>query len=407
MNNKKIAGIVAEYNPFHTGHEYQIKKVRELGYEKIICVMSGNTTQRGEFSIADKYSRARMALLSGADLVVELPYPYSSSGAEFFASAALRILASAGVDAICFGSECADLDALRSAARVCESDVFAEKYKSLTADGQGSAAAYFEAYRYACAELSVEAEAIEGSNDLLGVAYIRAIEKNGFAITPVAIKREGSAYNDGELDGLKGHPSALMIRNSVAGGLDGAEKSMPRSAFDVLSKCFDEGAAPVNIKKIESAVLAFFRLSDADALSKMNIAEAGGGLLQRLCKSAKTAKSYDELVELTSGKNYTQSRVRRVILAAMTGACEDDIRRVPACSTVLGFNDGGRELLAAQRKRENGEVVFVTKPADAPLLSEAAARQSELSARADALFTLAKPNPSENGEYLLRSPVIM
>lgn len=407
MNNRKIAGIVAEYNPFHTGHEYQIKKVRELGYEKIICVMSGNTTQRGEFPIADKYSRARMALLSGADLVVELPYPYSSSGAEFFASAALRILASAGVDAICFGSECADLDVLRSAARVCESDVFAEKYKSLTADGQGSAAAYFEAYRYACAELSVEAGAIEGSNDLLGVAYIRAIEKNGFDITPVPIKREGSAYNDGELDGLKGHPSALMIRNSIAGGLDGAEKCMPSSAFDVLSKCFGEDSAPVNIKKIESAVLAFFRLSDAEALSKMNIAEAGGGLLQRLCKSAKTAKSYDELIELTSGKNYTQSRVRRVILAAMTGACEDDIRRAPAYSTVLGFNGGGRELLAAQRKRENGEVVFVTKPADAPLLSEAAARQSELSARADALFTLAKPNPSENGEYLLRSPVIM
>lgn len=401
MNDKKIAGIVCEYNPFHTGHEYQIKKIREMGYDKIVCVMSGNTVQRGEFAIADKYSRAEMAVKCGADLVLELPYPYSSSGAEFFASAAVKILSSAGVGTICFGSESADVDALTRAASICESESFARNYQSISGGGIGSAAAFFESYE------NVSGEKFPGgSNDLLGVAYIRAIIRNGIDMIPVAIKREGSAYNDGELDNSNIYPSALMIRNTLAKGLDKIEKSLPRASFETISECIAKGDAPCDIKRIESAVLAFFRLADAEALANMNIAEAGGGLVEKLCKCSRTAKSYEELVNLVSGKNYTESRVRRVILACMTGAVEEDIRRAPAYSTVLAFNDLGREILASLRRAET-EIAFVTKPADAASLSARAERQSWLSEKADALFTLAKPKPTESGEYIARSPYII
>ena len=153
-------------------------------------------------------------------------------------------------------------------------------------------------------------------------------------------------------------------------------------------------------------MLAFFRLADAEVIANMNIAEAGGGLIERLCKCAKAAKSYDEFVTMTSNKNYTESRVRRAILSSMTGANEEDIRRTPVYSTVLAFNDVGREILASLRKAET-EIAFVTKPADADSISDAAARQSALSEKADALFTLAKPNPAESGEYKLRSPVYL
>ena len=407
MNDRKIAGIVCEYNPFHTGHEYQIKKIREMGYEKIVCVMSGNTVQRGELAVADKYARAKMAIDCGADLVLELPYPYSSSGAEFFATAAVKILSSAGVGTLCFGSESADVDALTSAAKVCESDVFAEKYRALSSDGLGTASAYFEAYKQVADELGVSADKrIEGSNDLLGVAYIRAISRYGIDMTPIAIKREGSAYTDGEIDESCGYPSALMIRNALGEGLGKIEKSMPRASFETLSECIAKGDAPCDIKKIESAVLAFFRLADAEILAGMNIGETGGGLAERLCKCSKAAKSYDELVALASGKKYTESRVRRAILACMTGATDEDIRRTPSYSTVLAFNDSGREVLASLRKAET-EIAFVTKPADAASLSARATRQSLLSEKADALFTLAKPKASENGEYFTKSPYII
>lgn len=401
MNNKKIAGIVCEYNPFHLGHEYQIREIRKMGYEKIVCVMSGNTVQRGEFAIVDKYERAKTAIDCGADLVVELPYPYSSSGAEFFASAAVKILSSAGVGTLCFGSECADIDALKRAALVCEQDLFASTYKDISGVGVGSATAFFEAYKLASGE-----NFPGGSNDLLGVAYIRAIIRNKLDIVPVAIKREGSAYTDGELDGSEGYPSALMIRNSIGEGLEKIKKHLPIASFETLSECVANKKAPCEVRNIQSAVLAFFRLADAEALANMNIAEAGGGLAERLCKCAKTAKSYGELVALTSGKTYTESRVRRAILSCMTGTTEKDIRITPAYSTVLAFNNVGREILAALRKAET-EIAFVTKPSDAASLSEHAACQSRLSEKADALFTLTKPDPTESGEFLARSPYII
>ena len=117
-------------------------------------------------------------------------------------------------------------------------------------------------------------------------------------------------------------------------------------------------------------------------------------------------KSYDELVNAVSGKTYTESRVRRVILASILGVSEDDIRRTPAYSTVLAFNGGGREILASLRKAET-EIDFVTKPADAEDISEDAKRQSILSEKADSIFTLAKPTPAASGEYKLKFPVII
>ena len=150
MKFNKTVGIICEYNPFHSGHRYQIEDVRSLGFDRIVCVMSGNSVQRGEFAITDKYTRAEMAVNGGADLVLELPFPYSSSSAEFFALAGVRILENAGVDAICFGSECGDIDKLRKAANVCESEGFADNYKELISRGMGATNAFFEAYECSC-----------------------------------------------------------------------------------------------------------------------------------------------------------------------------------------------------------------------------------------------------------------
>ena len=405
MNNKKIAGIVCEYNPFHTGHKYQIDELRRLGYEKIVCVMSGNSVQRGELAILDKYSRAEAAVRCGADLVLELPYPYSSSGAEFFASAAVRILSDAGVGTLCFGSESADLDGLTLAAQICESDEFSNEYKRLIGMGEGSAGAYFEAYKNAGSLLGIDApDGISGSNDLLGISYIRAIRKYRLDIAPVVIKRQGASYKDEEMNSEHTHPSALMIRGQISKtGIEGLDGAMPDASLEIFRKNIVNRSAPVDIKNIESAVLAFFRLADAERLSALSVAECGGGLCEKLCKCSKNATSYDELVEMAMGKNYTAGRVKRAILACMTGATEDDIRRAPSYSTVLSFNGKGREILAALRKKET-EISFVSKPADVDKNGE---RQKELSEKLDSIFTLAKPSPAPSGEYIAHSPVII
>ena len=139
----KAVGIVCEYNPFHKGHEHQIRLLREKGAETVICAMSGNYTQRGELAVADKYTRAESALRCGADLVVELPFPYSSLSAEGFCRAGVHILSSLGCDTLCFGSECADETLLAKAAEVVSREDFVTAYAEVQKSA-GSAKAYFD-----------------------------------------------------------------------------------------------------------------------------------------------------------------------------------------------------------------------------------------------------------------------
>ena len=204
----KSVGIICEYNPFHNGHAAQIEILRGMGYERVVCVMSGNYTQRGELAIADKYTRSEAAIRGGADVVLELPYPYSSLSAEGFARAGVHILSSVGVDAICFGSESADLDLLTAASDAISSKEFVEKY-SQSVKG-GSAKSFFsllgEHIGRDCSILS---------NDILAIQYIAAIKSLAVKLDVVSIKREGAAYSKIELSQNE-LPSATAIRRKIA-----------------------------------------------------------------------------------------------------------------------------------------------------------------------------------------------
>ena len=155
----KTVGIICEYNPFHTGHLHQING---LGDATVVCLMSGNVTQRGEFAVTDKYTRAACALKSGADLVLELPFPFCASSAEFFAAAGVCILDAIGVDEINFGSESGNAERLRRIAELSSGADFDEKYKKKLEDDPtlGTAQAYFEV----CRELGLEAGEVNLEN---------------------------------------------------------------------------------------------------------------------------------------------------------------------------------------------------------------------------------------------------
>ena len=391
MKTPKTVGIICEYNPFHSGHAYQIEEIRRLGFDRVVCVMSGNTVQRGEFAICDKYSRAEMAVRGGADLVLELPYPYSSTSAEFFALAGVRILENAGVDAICFGSECGDITELKKVAYNCDSDRFNEIYKDLVSVGMGTASAYFEAYKKLTGE-----DMPSGANDLLGVSYIRALNKENSKIEPIVIKRKGSDFRSDNIESMTDHPSATMLRNYITeNGIDDKIKNIvPNETYEVLSRKHTS----VKMSNVENAIIAYLRLFDVSSLE--SIAEVGGGLGEKILSASHEVTTYADLILSVSCKNYPEARVRRAILNILLGVTLHDLKAYPAYTTVLGFNEKGKEILSSLRKKE--KMPFITKPADAPELE----RQTILDRRADALFTLATPIKKGSGEFIKKHPFI-
>ena len=381
-------GIVCEFNPLHNGHKRILDYARELGAERVVCVMSGNATQRGELAVLDKYTRAKAAIASGADLVLELPYPWSSASAEYFARAAVSVL-SGFCDTLLFGSECGDIELICRAATLASSEEFREEYRRRTKSGEGAAGVYFDMLREAGAPL--------GSNDLLGVEYVRAIGELGADMTPVTLKREGADYNDESIDGAS-YPSATAIRKMWQElGFEDSAKHMPRAVYEIYEKAYFEGEM-CDIYQLSRAILMYFRLRLPEDLQ--SYAECEGGIANRLCSLAHECSSLEELYEKLSTKRYTDAKLRRALLFSLTEIKRELLCSLPEYTTLLAADAKGRELLSAQRKSVGIKVV--TKPADEPARSG----QTEASRRLDAIFTLAKMQPNASGEYLKRGAYI-
>ncbi len=400
----KIAGIVCEYNPFHNGHKHQIDTLRKSGAECIVCVMSGNYVQRGEPAMLDKYTRAEMAVRCGADLVLELPFPYSSLSAEQFARAGVYILCSVGVDTLSFGSECGDVDKLTQAAEIISSEDFREKFSLLQKNGTPSASAFFDAYE----QVSGQAADFK-SNDLLGISYIRAI--NGFQsqIKPFVIKRLGGGYNDVSVDNAM--PSAMAIRGLVNSGeinQKALENIMPADAANTLLSAFESNTAPVTEAALFPYIQSFFRLHSTNEIKSRAISLCGGesilddgdGICNRICAAAMQSKTAEEFYKNLFNSRYTDTRIKRVILYSLFGVSDVFRSSLPEYTTLLGASSCGREHLSSIRK--NAKINIVTKPSDSP-----DGVQSELSRRADSLYTLLMPQAQKSDYFIKKSPFII
>ena len=286
----KICAVICEYNPFHSGHKHQIDTLKAMGYDCIVCAMSGNFVQRGEMSMTDKYTRAQMAIAGGADLVVELPFPFSCLSAEGFATAGAHILASLGVDAISFGSESEDISLLEKMADATMSAKFPKIYADIQkSSSYGSASAYFAALKQLTGE---DTELF--SNDILGISYIAAIRRMSASVDIVPIRRKGASYNESELkDGVL--PSASAIRKaaySSDNNFTSVENHMPQAALNILRAATNEGLSPVLLQSVGENILSFFRMMSAEEIRQRAISRCGGGnticedgcgLVERLC----------------------------------------------------------------------------------------------------------------------------
>ena len=368
-------GIICEFNPFHAGHAYLFEQARRLGAKSITCVMSGNSVQRGELAIFDKYSRAEMAMDGGADLVLELPFPWCSASAEYFAAAGIRILAPI-CDAVIFGSECGDTDLLTRAARASLEPSFLERFEARKKSGEGAASAYFS--------LLEESVGVRlSSNDLLGVEYIKASIKRGYDIDFYTVRREGLAYRDdtlkeGEL------PSATAVRKEIKEG---------------RPSLYESCGEPVDESLLERAYLMYFRLADPRVLSEF--AENEGGIAERIHSLALSSADHTEFWNSLRTKRYTDAKLRRAMLFSLTEVRRELLLQSPEYTYLLGANENGREILSSLKKNERA-VRCVTKPADAPRTCGQRLAEDKLSA----IFTLASPASSASGELCRKKAVI-
>lgn len=400
----KNVGIICEYNPFHLGHERQIRLARQSGAEHIICVMSGSFTQRGEPAIVDKYRRAEAAIRCGADVVAELPFPFCSMSAEGFARTGVYILGAMGVDTLCFGCECGDIKALAEASEAAASGSFREKYTELQRNTNGTTSAYLKTL-----EEFTGKKTNFGSNDLLGISYLRAIKELDTKITPFAIKREGSNYRDRTTgDGL---PSAMAVREIISScgiDTDRLEKLMPKPSLDCLAGAVSDGVAPISEKVFFSHILSFFRLHTPDEITQRAISLCGGksilddgsGIINRICACAENATSEHKFYDSVFSSRYTDARIKRVILYSMLGVSDGTKNLLPDYTLLLGASRAGCEWLSEIRK--SSDIKIVTKPADTPGSSIVSA----LSRRADGLYTMLMPRLGAGDYFIKKSPFI-
>lgn len=339
----KIAGIIAEYNPFHNGHAYQIEQTRRAGATHVAVAMSGSFVQRGEAAMLDKWTRTRAAIEGGADLVVELPTVFATAAANRFARAGVFILNQLLVDMISFGSECGDINKLKRTALAVSGAAKSFAFSELLSTGVSYPRAIYEAV---CREYPNElSDILKSPNNILAIEYINAISEINNTIVPFTVERVGAEHDSEHPNGR--FASASYLRQRLLRGRD-IEGFVPASAFMEMTESFKHGYSPILQEELEATILYKLRnMSKAELCELPDVCE---GFENRLFFAIRNASSVEELYSLAKTKRYTLARIRRIICAALLGIRVGDSDVSPQYIRVLGANSRGNEILKAAKK---------------------------------------------------------
>ena len=327
----KTVGIICEYNPLHLGHQKQFDLIhKEHADCAIVCLMSGNYVQRGAPAVFDRSLRAKAAILSGADLVLEMPVTVSLSSAEGFAAGSVKILDNF-CDELCFGAESADTAMLISTATALLSNGFSPALRTQLDTGKSFPAARAAALT----DLGLDSQILSLPNNILAVEYCKAILSQGSAMRPYPIHREGG-YHDETPDGE--NPSATAVRQLILDGHDW-KSYVPATARSVF-----DNAAIHSLFAGERAGLSRLRTMSDEAFETLPYGSEG--LWRKLMHAARQFATVEEIAAATKSKRYTRSRIDRMILCAFLGLTADDFATNAPYARVLAFNDRGREVLS-------------------------------------------------------------
>lgn len=372
----KVLGIIAEYNPFHNGHLYHLENSKKItGCDYTVAIISGNFTQRGSTSIVDKWSKTKMALKNGVDLVIELPILYSISSAENFADGAIKILNSLGIiDYLSFGSEASDIDVLRDIANILSDEP--ENYKKLLSVQLDKGLSFPKARENAlidyiknCNNTDIYANnkldlknydvALSSPNNILGIEYLKALKKYNSLIKPICVKRFESEYNS--TDFSNNIASATAIRNLVKNkDFDIIKNLVPNNTYSILLENIKNGHIVEDLNVFEKEIIYILRKMSIEEIA--NLPDVSEGLEFAIKNAVNSCNTITELLNFIKSKRYTQTRLQRILLYALLGITKRDIetsKNIIPYVRVLGFNENGKELVSEISKK-NPELKIIT-----------------------------------------------
>ena len=339
----QIGAVIAEYNPFHKGHQWQLEQIKKQGISHVAVIMSPDFTQRGTPAVFPKRVRAQAALQNGADLVLELPVCYACAGAQGFAFGAVQLVKAMGcVDFLAFGAEDADPMLLWQAA-----DALEHPQVQLVLREELAAGITFAKAR----ELAVErvfgkevSQVLQKPNNILGVEYLAQLTKES-SIQPLPISRIGNAH-DGKPE--EGFASASHIRSLIlSGNWDEAREYLPQSVWEIYQQAIQNGeTAWMQIG--ERAVLSVLRRMSREQMAALP--DVSEGIENRLYQAVRKSCGIEELYEQIKTKRYPLSRVRRLVLSAFLQIPSQMHKQVPPYLRVLAMNEKGREILGRMKQ---------------------------------------------------------
>ncbi len=348
---KKIIGVIAEYNPFHLGHRYQIEKIKELYPNSIIiAIISTNFTQRGDISLLNKWNKTTICLNEGIDLVIELPTLYATQSADIFAYGALSILNKFKIDTLVFGSETNDIDYFTTLANI---QINNPKYPELVKNYLSLGLNYPTAMSKALKELTNTK--IDKPNDLLALSYIKEIIKNNYPITPISIKRTND-YHSNSLQNNTNIINASLIREMFLNNQD-ISPYIPNNTKELLYQYLSLNNA--------YTILKYNIINNENNLSTyLDIEE---GLDKRILKYLDTSHTWIDLVNNLKTKRYTYNKINRTLLHLLLNIKKEENTK-EIYLRVLGFNNKGREYLKKLKKDTNLDIFTSYRKNKSPLL---------------------------------------
>ncbi len=366
----KVLGIVAEYNPFHLGHKYHLEYSKFLtDAEYSIAVMSGSFVQRGEPSLIDKWTKAKMAIDNGVDLVIELPFIFSTQSAELFAYGSISLLNSLNiVNYISFGSELGNLNYLEEIANILieEPPFFNEKLKEYLSLGNSYPVSRSKALVDYCTIFypnintkEIE-EILKASNNILAIEYLKSLKTLNSNIQPISIKRIGNSYGETSLNNKIS--SATGIRNAIfSKEIDSIKRHVPKRTFSHLINYINKYN---NFNTLDNYIQIIHYLLNIDTKNILkDIKDVETGLENRIFNKSSICKNMEDLIEEISTKRYPKTRIQRIFIHLMLGLTESIFNELlpyyPAYIRVLGANDKGVYLLKNIKQKSN--IPIITK----------------------------------------------
>ena len=357
----RVLGIIAEYNPFHNGHLYHLDASKKItGCDYTVAIISGNFTQRGSTSVIDKWSKTKMALQNGVDLVIELPVLYSISSSENFADGAIKSLNSLEIiDYLSYCSEAPDITVLDSIADILCNEP--KDYKKLLTTELDKGLSFPKARENALLDYIKNTntfendkqdfeeykKALSSPNNILGIEYLKALKKYNSSIKTVCISRFATDYNSSDFSGSIASATAIreLIKNK---DFNSIKTVIPENSYSVLMDCINSGHIVPDLNCFEKELIYTLRKMSTEEIS--NLPDVSEGLEFSIKKAANSCNTINEFLDIVKSKRYTVTRLQRILLYALLNISKEDMQLSKQVEMpyvrVLGFNDNGKKLIS-------------------------------------------------------------